>query len=383
MELAPYLRLMVQRNGSDLYFSTGAAPHVKISGQTVAIGDKPLATGDVSSLAYSIMNDEQIREFEGTMECNLAISVAALGRFRVNVFRQRGDVAMVIRFIKGEIPSIEELYLPQTLKKLIMEKRGLILVVGSTGSGKSTTLASMIDYRNQHATGHILSIEDPIEFLHQHKKSVVNQREIGLDSMSYENALKNALREAPDVILIGEIRDSATMQHAIAYAETGHLCLSTLHANNANQALDRIVNFFPDSAHRQILNDLSLNLRAVVSQRLVPTVDGGRRAAIELLIQSSYTAELIQKGKIHEIKEAMEQGGERGMMTFDQALYDLYIEGAISIEEALNHADSRNNLALRIRLNGGTPAKPQQQSPKPAQAAAAAKPRDPEMVITG
>jgi len=382
MELAPYLRLMVQRNGSDLYFSTGAAPHVKISGQTVAIGDKPLMTGDVSSLAYSIMNDEQIREFEGTMECNLAISVASLGRFRVNVFRQRGDVAMVIRFIKGEIPSIEELYLPQTLKRLIMEKRGLILVVGSTGSGKSTTLASMIDYRNQHATGHILSIEDPIEFLHQHKKSVVNQREIGLDSMSYENALKNALREAPDVILIGEIRDAATMQHAIAYAETGHLCLSTLHANNANQALDRIVNFFPDSAHRQILNDLSLNLRAVVSQRLVPTIDGGRRAAIELLIQSSYTAELIQKGKIHEIKEAMEQGGERGMLTFDQALYDLYIEGAISLEEALNHADSRNNLALRIRLNGGAAAKPQE-SATPAQAAPAEKPRNPEMVITG
>jgi len=382
MELAPYLRLMVQRNGSDLYFSTGAAPHVKISGQTVAIGDKPLMTGDVSSLAYSIMNDEQIREFEGTMECNLAISVASLGRFRVNVFRQRGDVAMVIRFIRGEIPSIEELYLPQMLKRLIMEKRGLILVVGSTGSGKSTTLASMIDHRNQHATGHILSIEDPIEFLHQHKKSVVNQREIGLDSMSYENALKNALREAPDVILIGEIRDAATMQHAIAYAETGHLCLSTLHANNANQALDRIVNFFPDSAHRQILNDLSLNLRAVVSQRLVPTVDGGRRAAIELLIQSSYTAELIQKGKIHELKEAMEQGGERGMMTFDQSLYDLYTEGAISLEEALNHADSRNNLALRIRLNGNPGTKPQH-NPRPAKAAASETPRDPEMMITG
>jgi twitching motility protein PilU len=282
---------------------------------------------------------------------------------------------MVIRFIRGEIPSIEELYLPQTLKKLIMEKRGLVLVVGSTGSGKSTTLASMIDYRNQHATGHILSIEDPIEFLHTHKKSVVNQREIGLDSMSYENALKNALREAPDVILIGEIRDAATMQHAIAYAETGHLCLSTLHANNANQALDRIINFFPDSAHRQIMNDLSLNLRAVVSQRLVPTVDGGRRAAIELLIQSAYTAELIQKGKIHEIKEAMEQGGERGMMTFDQSLYDLYIEGAISLENALGHADSRNNLALRIRLNSGTEAKAKPAEPTRAD--------DADMVITG
>ncbi|MGB5253522.1 MAG: PilT/PilU family type 4a pilus ATPase [Sedimenticolaceae bacterium] len=356
MELAPYLRLMVQRAASDLYFSTGACPHVKINGQTVAIGDKPLNSGDVSGLAYSIMNDEQVREFEGTLECNLAISVQQLGRFRVNVFRQRGDVAMVIRYIKGEIPSIEELYLPQTLKRLILEKRGLILVVGSTGSGKSTTLASMIDYRNQHATGHILSIEDPIEFLHSHKKSVVNQREIGLDSMSYENALKNALREAPDVILIGEIRDAATMQHAIAYAETGHLCLSTLHANNANQALDRIVNFFPDSAHRQLHNDLSLNLRAVVSQRLIPTVDGKRRAAVELLIQTSFTAELIHKGKIHDMKESMEQGNDRGMITFDQSLYDLYSEGAITLEEALNHADSRNNLALRIRLNAGAEA---------------------------
>ena len=354
MELAPYLRLMVQRNGSDLYFSTGACPHVKIAGQTVAIGDQPLGQGSVSKLAYSVMNDEQVREFEATMECNLAISVNQLGRFRVNVFRQRGDVAMVIRFIKGEIPSIEELHLPQNLKKIIMEKRGLILVVGSTGSGKSTTLASMIDHRNESTTGHILTIEDPIEFLHQHKKSVVNQREIGLDSMSYENALKNALREAPDVILIGEIRDAATMQHAIAYAETGHLCLSTLHANNANQALDRIINFFPDTAHRQLYNDLSLNLKAVISQRLIPTLDGGRRAAIELLLLTSYTAELIQKGKIHDLKEAMEQGNQRGMMTFDQSLYDLFGEGVISLEEALSHADSRNNLALRIRLDSGS-----------------------------
>jgi twitching motility protein PilU len=353
MELAPYLRLMVQRNGSDLYFSTGACPHVKIEGITAAIGETPLQPGEVTKLAYSVMSDDQVREFESTLECNLAISVAQLGRFRVNVFRQRGDTSMVIRYIRGQIPSIEELFLPQTLKKVVMEKRGLVLVVGSTGSGKSTTLASMIDFRNEHSTGHILTIEDPIEFLHQHKKSVVNQREIGLDSMNYENALKNAMREAPDVILIGEIRDAATMQHAIAYAETGHLCLSTLHANNANQALDRIINFFPDSAHRQLLNDLSLNLKAVISQRLIPTQDGGRRAAVEMLVQSAYTAELIQKGKIHDLKEAMEQGDQRGMMTFDQSLYDLYSEGAIALDEALSHADSRNNLALRIRLNAG------------------------------
>ena len=353
MELAPYLRLMVQRDGSDLYFSTGACPHVKINGVMAAIGEDKLATGEVSKLAYSVMSDEQIREFESTMECNLAISVAQLGRFRVNVFRQRGDTSMVIRYIRGKIPSIEDLHLPQTLKKIILEKRGLVLVVGSTGSGKSTTLASMIGFRNEHATGHILTIEDPIEFLHSHKKSVVNQREIGLDSMSYENALKNAMREAPDVILIGEIRDAATMQHAIAYAETGHLCLSTLHANNANQALDRIINFFPDSAHRQLYNDLSLNLKAVISQRLIPTKDGGRRAAVEVMVQTSYIAELIQKGKIHDIKDAMEQGEQRGMVTFDQSLYDLYLEGAISLEDALGHADSRNNLALRIRLNAG------------------------------
>lgn len=351
MELAPYLRLMVQRQASDLYFSTGACPHIKINGSTIAVGEAALQSGEVAKLAYSVMNDEQIREYEGTMECNLAISIQSLGRFRVNVFRQRGDTAMVIRYIRGEIPSIDDLHLPQTLKKVVMQKRGLVLVVGSTGSGKSTTLASMIDHRNSKTTGHILTIEDPLEFLHSHKKSIVNQREIGLDSLNYENALKNALREAPDVILIGEIRDAATMQHAIAYAETGHLCLSTLHANNANQALDRIVNFFPDTAHRQLFNDLSLNLKAVVSQRLIPTKDGGRRAAVELMIQTSYTAELIQKGKIQDIKDAMEQGEQMGMMTFDQSLYELYQEGVITVEEALNHADSRNNLALRIRLN--------------------------------
>ncbi|MCP4996149.1 MAG: PilT/PilU family type 4a pilus ATPase [Gammaproteobacteria bacterium] len=351
MEIVPYLKLMVQKNGSDLFFSTGAPPNLKAEGRTMPIGDTPLAPGQVRQLAYAIMSDDQVKEFEATMEANLAISISGLGRFRVNVFRQRGDAAMVIRYIKGIIPSIEELKLPQSLKDLIMVPRGLILVVGSTGSGKSTSLASMIDHRNINATGHILTIEDPVEFLHTHKKSVVDQREVGLDTLSYEVALKNAMREAPDVILIGEIRDRATMQHAIAYAETGHLCLSTLHANNANQALDRIVNFFPDSAHRQLYQDLSLNLKAVISQRLVKSKDGKRVPAVEIMLLTTFVAELIQKGDIHAVKEAMEAGGERGMRTFDQALYELYKEGQITLDEALKNADSRNNLSLRVRLD--------------------------------
>ena len=350
MDIAPYLKLMVQKNGSDLFFSTGAAPHLKAEGRTMPIGDKRMEPGKVRELAYSIMTDEQKSEFESTLECNLAISVGGLGRFRVNVFRQRGDVAMVLRYIKGNIPSIEELGLPETLKDLIQEKRGLILVVGSTGSGKSTTLASMIDHRNETTQGHILTIEDPIEFLHTHKKSVVDQREVGLDTLTFEHALHNALREAPDVILIGEIRDAKTMQHATAYAETGHLCLATLHANNANQAIDRIINFFPDSAHKQLYNDLSLNLKAVVSQRLVPTIEGKRAAAVEILLATSFISELIQKGDIHSIKEAMEQGKGQGMQTFDGALYELYKAGTITVEEALKNADSRNNLSLKIRL---------------------------------
>jgi twitching motility protein PilU len=351
VDIAPYLKLMVQKNGSDLFFSTGAAPHLKAEGRTLPIGENRLQHGQVRELAYSIMTDDQKSEFERTMECNLAISVGGLGRFRVNVFRQRGDVAMVLRYIKAEIPKIEELKLPQILKQLIMEPRGLILVVGSTGSGKSTTLASMIDHRNETTTGHILTIEDPIEFLHNHKKSVVDQREVGLDTLSFENALHNALREAPDVILIGEIRDAATMQHATAYAETGHLCLATLHANNANQAIDRIVNFFPDSAHKQLFNDLSLNLKAVISQRLVKTVDGKRAPAVEIMLATSFISELIQKGDIHSIKEAMEQGDTVGMQTFDMALYDLYKRKLITVEEALRNADSRNNLSLKIRLD--------------------------------
>ncbi|HFE48742.1 MAG TPA: PilT/PilU family type 4a pilus ATPase [Chromatiaceae bacterium] len=353
MDILPYLKLMVQKNGSDLFFSTGAPPNLKAEGRTAPIGTTAMEPGHVKQLAYSIMSDDQVREFEATLESNLAISINRLGRFRVNVFRQRGDVAMVIRYIKGVIPNFAELQLPDLLSELIMLPRGLLLIVGSTGSGKSTTLASMIDYRNQNATGHILTIEDPIEYLHTHKKSIVDQREVGLDTLSFEVALKNAMREAPDVILIGEIRDADTMQHAIAYAETGHLCLSTLHANNANQALDRIVNFFPDTAHRQLYSDLSLNLKGVISQRLIKTPNGGRVPAVEMLVLTSYISELIQKGDIHTIKEAMEQGQERGMQTFDQALYQLYKEGKITLEDALENADSRNNLSLKIRLDEG------------------------------
>jgi twitching motility protein PilU len=351
VDIVPYLKLMVQKNGSDLFFSTGAPPNLKAEGETRPIGSTPLQPGHVRKLAYGIMSDDQIKEFESTMECNLAISIAKLGRFRVNVFKQRGDAAMVIRYIKGVIPPVEKLNLPTILKDLIMEPRGLILVVGATGSGKSTTLAAMIEHRNQSKTGHILTIEDPIEYLYTHKKSVVDQREVGIDTHSYANALKNAMREAPDVILIGEIREMSTMQHAVAYAETGHLCLSTLHANNANQALDRIVNFFPDSAKNQLYMDLSLNLKAVISQRLVRGKDGQRLPAVEIMLLTTYISELIQKGDIHAIKEVMEQGSERGMQTFDQSLYKLYQEGRISLEEALNNADSRNNLSLRIRLS--------------------------------
>ncbi len=351
MDIVPYLKLMVQKNGSDLFFSTGAPPNLKAEGETRPIGSSPLQPGQVRKLAYGVMSDEQIKEFESTFECNLAISIQKLGRFRVNVFKQRGDAAMVIRYIKGVIPPVEKLNLPVILKDLIMEPRGLILVVGSTGSGKSTTLASMIEHRNQHKAGHILTIEDPIEYLYTHKKSVVDQREVGIDTLSYENALKNAMREAPDVILIGEIRDMYTMQHAVAYAETGHLCLSTLHANNANQALDRIINFFPDSSQNQLYMDLSLNLRAVVSQRLVKGKNGQRIPAVEIMLLTTYISELIQKGDVHAIKEVMEQGTERGMQTFDQSLYSLFQEGRITLEEALNHADSRNNLSLKIRLD--------------------------------
>jgi twitching motility protein PilU len=353
MEIAPYLRLMVEKNASDLFFSAGTPVHIKIEGETHAIGDSPLAPGAAKQLAYSIMNDDQIKAFEKSLEMNLAVSLDKVGRFRVNVYRQRGEVAMVVRYVKGRIPTLAELGIPPRLNEIAMEKTGLVLIVGGTGTGKSTTLAAMIDHRSEHASGHILTIEEPIEFVHKHKKSVVDQREIGIDTLSYANALKNAMREAPDVILIGEIRDRDIMQQAIAYAETGHLCLATLHANNAYQALERIIHFFPDDAHPQLFMDLSLNLKAVIAQRLLRGVDGKRLPAVEILLQSPYLSELIQKGEIDKIKDVMERSNDLGMQTLDQALFDLYKAGKISLEEALRNAESHNNLSVRIRLSEG------------------------------
>jgi twitching motility protein PilU len=355
MELTVYLKLMIEKNASDLFLSAGAAPGIKIDGITHPIGTARLTAEQAHALAWSAMNESQQREFESTLEMNLAIALGDLGRFRINVYRQRGDVAMVVRYITSKIPTIEQLNLPPLLKDLIVLPRGLILVVGATDSGKSTTLAAMVDYRNTNRTGHILTVEEPIEYLHLHKQSIVDQREIGLDTLNYANALKNAMREAPDVILIGEIRDRETMQHAVAYAETGHLCLATLHANNASQTLDRIINFFPESARQQLLIDMSLNLKAVISQRLLRAVDGKRIPAVETMVSSPYVADMIQKGEIHKLKDAMKQGGELGMQTFDEALYQLHVAGRISYREAIENADSRTDLALRFRLQGLVP----------------------------
>lgn len=353
VEIFSFLNLMVEKAGSDLFFSVGAPVNLKIEGITHPLKMPALRPGQVKQLAYSVMNERQISEFEAKMEMNLSISAENLGRFRVNVFVQRGETGMVIRYIKNKIPPLAALGLPPVLEKLVMRKRGLVLVTGATGSGKSTTLASMLNYRNENATGHILTIEDPLEFLHAHKLSVVDQREVGIDTHSYEEALKNALREAPDVIMIGEIRDRNTMKQAIAYAETGHLCLSTLHANNANQAMERVINFFPEEAHRQLLVDLSLNLAGVVSQRLIPGLHEKLVPAVEVMLNSSYISDLITKGEFSGIKEAMARSTEIGMCTFDQALYQLYTENRISLDEALHNADSRTDLALRIRLAAG------------------------------
>lgn len=345
---------MVDKNASDMFVSAGAPINIKIEGVTHPVGKQSLQNDDVKNLAYSIMNDKQIRDFEASLEMNFAILVADIGRFRINVYRQRGDIAMVLRYIKHDIPSIKSLNLPAILETLILEPRGLILVVGSTGSGKSTTLASMVDHRNIHMTGHILTIEDPIEFVHHHKKSIVDQREVGLDTLSYANALKNAMREAPDAILIGEIRDQDTMQQAIAYSETGHLCLSTLHANNAYQALERIFNFFDKSAYKQLCDDISLNLRAVISQRLLVGSNGKRIAAVEIMLNTPYISDLIKKGEIESIRDAMEKNKDTDMQTFDDSVYELYQSKKVSLEEALKNADSRNNLQVRIRLSEGT-----------------------------
>ncbi len=351
MEMMPYFKLMADKGASDLFFCTATEPQVKIQGVIRPVGNKKMMTGEVKELAYTLMDAQQIAEFEKTLEMNFAVPVHGVGRFRVNIFRQRGEVSMVIRYIRIHIPNFEEMSLPPVLGSVVMEKRGLILVVGATGSGKSTTLAAMIGHRNRNSGSHILTIEDPLEFVHSHQRSIVQQREVGIDTLSYENALKNALREAPDVILIGEIRDMDTMKHAINYSETGHLCLATLHANNANQALDRIINFFPEMMHRQILMDLSLNLRAIISQRLLPSVEDGKLVpAVEVMLSSPYIAELINKGQISAIKDAMKESSEPGTITFDQALLALYREGKISQEDALRNADSRNDLSLEIRM---------------------------------
>lgn len=367
MEFDDYLKILAEKDGSDLFLSTGAPPSAKFHGKLMAIDRKIMHPGEVEAIANQIMNEEQKAEFDRKPEMNMAISQSKVGRFRVNIFKQRNQVSMVIRAIKVDIPNWQSLNLPEILPKLVMQKRGLILFVGGTGSGKSTSLASLIDYRNENSSGHIITIEDPVEFVHRHKKSIINQREVGVDTDSYEDALKNTLRQAPDVILIGEIRDQETMEHALAFAETGHLCISTLHANNSNQALDRIINFFPEERHKQLFLDLSLNLQAFISQRLIPTVDGKRCAAIEILLGTPRVCDLIKKGAVDEIKEVMLKSETQGMKTFDSALLELYTAGKISYEEALKNADSKNNLALKIKLSGkSAPAKQPSPQPKPS-----------------
>lgn len=350
MQIKEWLTRLASDGGSDLYLSTGAPPCAKFDGELRPIGSTVLGPGEIAAIAHDIMDEPQREEFKRELEMNLAISIAGVGRFRINIFNQRNEVSIVARNIVTDIPHWRDLGLPEILTDLIMRKRGLILFVGATGSGKSTSLAAMIDHRNANSAGHIVTVEDPVEFVHRHKRSIVNQREVGVDTRSWHNALKNTLRQAPDVILIGEIRDRETMEHAISFAETGHLCISTLHANNANQALDRIINFFPDQKRRQLLLDLSLNLQAFVSQRLIPNQQGARSAAIEILLGTPTVKELITRGDIGSIKEVMEKSEELGMKTFDKALFDLYEAGKITEEDALKNADSANNLRLRIKL---------------------------------
>ena len=346
------LRLMISRNGSDLFITADFPPAIKVDGKVTKVSPQPLTSAHTLALARSIMNDKQVAEFERTKESNFAISPPGIGRFRVNAFVQQGRIGMVLRVIPSTLPTIDTLGVPQVLKDVCMTKRGLCILVGATGSGKSTTLAAMVDWRNENSYGHIITVEDPVEFVHAHKNCVVTQREVGLDTDSWEAALKNTLRQAPDVILMGEIRDRETMEHAVAFAETGHLCLATLHANSANQALDRIINFFPEERRAQLLMDLSLNLKALVSQRLVPKQDGkGRLAAVEIMLNSPLIADLIFKGEVAEVKEIMKKSRNLGMQTFDQALYDLYEANGITYEDALRNADSVNDLRLQIKLN--------------------------------
>ncbi|MDV2079799.1 PilT/PilU family type 4a pilus ATPase [Marinobacter xestospongiae] len=369
-----YLKILAVKDGSDLYLSTGAPPCAKFQGTLKPIDRTPLQPGEIKEIAYRIMDQEQIEEFEQELEMNLAYSIPQVGRFRINIFRQRNELSIVARNIVTEIPNADALGLPPILKDVVMSKRGLVLFVGATGSGKSTSLAALIDHRNSNSRGHIITIEDPVEYIHRHKKCIINQREVGVDTRSFHQALKNTLRQAPDVILIGEIRDRATMEHALAFAETGHLCISTLHANNANQALDRIINFFPEERRPQLLMDLAMNIRAFVSQRLIPTVDGKRCAAIEVLLGTPTISELILRGEIDGIKEIMEKSSNLGMQTFDLALFNLWKEGRISQEEALKNADSANNLRLKIKLDGGQPSGPPTVTASPQPAPAAGKP---------
>ena len=347
------LRRVVEKKASDLFITAGFPPAIKIDGEVRPQSERALAPEQSATLVRAIMNDRQTKEFDSTRECNFAISVPGVARFRVNVFVQQQHTGMVIRTIPAEIPSFKTLALPEILKEIVMTKRGLVLVVGATGSGKSTSLAAMIDHRNGSSSGHIITVEDPVEFVHRSQQSLVTHREVGVDTHSWQHALKNTLRQAPDVILIGEIRDAETMEHAIAFAETGHLCLGTLHANSANQTIDRIINFFSEERRNQLLMDLSSNLRAIVSQRLVRTADGkGRRAAMEILINTPTIADKILKGEFHEIKAIMGKSRELGMQTFDWSLFELYNKGEIAYEEAIKNADSANELRLNIKLKG-------------------------------
>jgi twitching motility protein PilU len=346
------LRLMISRNGSDLFLTADFPPAIKVDGRVTKVSPQPLTGQHTMALARSVMNDKQAAEFEKTKECNFAISPQGIGRFRCNAFVQQGHIGLVFRLIPQSLPTVDQLGLPKILKDISMTKRGLVILVGATGSGKSTTLAAMVDWRNENSYGHIITIEDPVEFVHPHKNCIVTQREVGIDTDGWEQALKNTLRQAPDVILMGEIRDRETMEHAVAFAETGHLCMATLHANSANQALDRIINFFPEERRAQLLMDLSLNLRGIVSQRLLPREEGkGRIAAVEIMLNTPLVSDMIFKGEVGELKELMKRSRELGMQTFDQALFDLYEGRHVTYEDALRNADSVNDLRLQIKLN--------------------------------